>query len=83
MCSWCWGFRPAWLDLRAHLPQDVELMTWVGGLAPDSDQPMDTALRDQLQALRQAHAQVEPGRAESPAPTAHRIMDIIKTWIVD
>ncbi len=61
MCSWCWGFRPAWLDLRAHLPQDVELITWVGGLAPDSDQPMDPALRDQLQATWGRIAQKIPG----------------------
>ncbi len=61
MCSWCWGFRPTWLDLRARLPEDLELITWVGGLAPDSDQPMDPALREQLQVTWQRISQQIPG----------------------
>lgn len=40
MCSWCWGYRPAWDALRQALPEDVQQVNVVGGLAPDSDEPM-------------------------------------------
>ncbi|MEI6897826.1 MAG: DsbA family protein [Psychromonas sp.] len=43
MCSWCWGYRPTWLALqnalKATLP-DIEISYLLGGLAPDSEQPM-------------------------------------------
>ena len=61
MCSWCWGFRPAWQQLRANLPAEIELVSRVGGLAPDSDQPMDPALREQLQATWKRIMQQIPG----------------------
>lgn len=40
MCSWCWGFRPAWDALCAELPEGVRVRRIVGGLAPDTDSPM-------------------------------------------
>ena len=40
MCSWCWGYRPTWDALRQVLPEDVQQVNVVGGLAPDSDEPM-------------------------------------------
>jgi putative protein-disulfide isomerase len=40
MCSWCWGFQRSWQNLRAALPDNVSVVNVVGGLAPDSDQPM-------------------------------------------
>ncbi len=40
MCSWCWGFRKVWEQLRAALPSAVRVVNVVGGLAPDSDEPM-------------------------------------------
>lgn len=40
MCSWCWGYRPTWDALRQALPEDVQQVNVVGGLAPDSDEPM-------------------------------------------
>ncbi len=49
MCSWCWGFRPALQALRARLPADMGFERLLGGLAPDSDQPMPEAMREQLQ----------------------------------
>ena len=49
MCSWCWGFRPALDALLERLPSDLVLERLLGGLAPDSDQPMADALREQLQ----------------------------------
>jgi putative protein-disulfide isomerase len=43
MCSWCWGFRQAWDTLREALPAAVSVVNVVGGLAPDSEQPMPFA----------------------------------------
>jgi putative protein-disulfide isomerase len=40
MCSWCWGYRRVWDQLRSALPDVVTVVNVVGGLAPDSDQPM-------------------------------------------
>ncbi len=40
MCSWCWGYRPTWDALRLVLPEDIKVVNVVGGLAPDSDEPM-------------------------------------------
>ena len=40
MCSWCWGFRRAWDRLRLALPDSVRVINLLGGLAPDTNQPM-------------------------------------------
>lgn len=48
MCSWCWGYRPVSDKLIAALPESVRLMKIVGGLAPDSDQPMPVELQQKL-----------------------------------
>lgn len=49
MCSWCWGFRPALEALIAGLPQEIEVERLLGGLAPDSQEPMPSSMREQLQ----------------------------------
>lgn len=51
MCSWCWAFRPTWLQLRAQLPADLPVRRIVGGLAADSDVPMDPAMRAKLASI--------------------------------
>lgn len=40
MCSWCWGYRPAWDALQENLPCSIKVEYVAGGLAPDSDLPM-------------------------------------------
>jgi putative protein-disulfide isomerase len=40
MCSWCWGFRRSWDNLREALPAAITVVNVVGGLAKDSEQPM-------------------------------------------
>jgi len=40
MCSWCWGFRRSWDNLRNALPATVSVINVVGGLAQDSEDPM-------------------------------------------
>lgn len=40
MCSWCWGFHAALMEVKANLPRDIPLVYVMGGLARDSDEPM-------------------------------------------
>jgi putative protein-disulfide isomerase len=48
MCSWCWGYRPTWLKLKAALPNDVRVENLLGGLAPDSDEPMPAEMQQAI-----------------------------------
>jgi len=45
MCSWCWAFRPVWKAVQKQLPKSVQLRSVLGGLAPDSDQPMSAEMQ--------------------------------------
>jgi putative protein-disulfide isomerase len=49
MCSWCWGFSPCLDRLLASLPQKMQVRRLLGGLAPDSDEPMPEATRAYVQ----------------------------------
>lgn len=49
MCSWCWGFAPTWVRIREALPEDVRVEYVLGGLAPDTDDPMPAEMRRYLQ----------------------------------
>ena len=49
MCSWCWGFRPMLERLLADLPSHIQVRRLLGGLAPDTDQPMSHEMREWLQ----------------------------------
>ncbi len=49
MCSWCWGFRPTLERLRADLPNHIRVERLLGGLAPDTDEPMPQQMREWLQ----------------------------------
>ncbi len=48
MCSWCWGYRPTAELLFANLPENISRVNVLGGLAPDSDEPMSTELRHEI-----------------------------------
>lgn len=61
MCSWCWAFRPTWQQLRAQLPADLPVRRVVGGLAPDSDVPMEPAMRAKLHSVWQMIQARVPG----------------------
>jgi putative protein-disulfide isomerase len=41
MCSWCYGFKTTLQKLKTALPKDLEFIPVLGGLAPDSTQPMN------------------------------------------
>ncbi|MCB1755818.1 MAG: DsbA family protein [Gammaproteobacteria bacterium] len=61
MCSWCWAFRPVWEQVRARLPQDLPVEYLLGGLAPDSAEPMAEEMRQGLQQTWQKIQRVVPG----------------------
>lgn len=48
MCSWCWGFRPVWDRLQSGLKGEVAVKYVLGGLAPDTDQPMPHEMREAI-----------------------------------
>ena len=49
MCSWCWGFRPIWDQLKAELPSSVMVENVVGGLAADTDHLMPKDMQQAIQ----------------------------------
>jgi putative protein-disulfide isomerase len=49
MCSWCWAFAPVLKQLQEQLPDGVEFRRLLGGLAPDTDEPMSDELREMVQ----------------------------------
>ena len=56
MCSWCWGFRTVFKELLSELPSAVQIQYVMGGLAPDSDEPMPGETRDYVQSQWRAVA---------------------------
>lgn len=51
MCSWCWAFRPVFDDVVRALPEGVSVRHVMGGLAPDSDEPMPEPMQQHLQKI--------------------------------
>jgi putative protein-disulfide isomerase len=49
MCSWCYGWTPALDQVRSQLREGVSMELVMGGLAPDSDEPMDETTRGYVQ----------------------------------
>jgi putative protein-disulfide isomerase len=49
MCSWCYAFRPVWIQIQQQLPSSIRVQYILGGLAPDSDQPMPPETRAYIQ----------------------------------
>ncbi|WP_286237192.1 DsbA family protein [Neptuniibacter halophilus] len=47
MCSWCWAFRPSITALQQRYPETPWLYL-MGGLAPDSEEPMAEAMQAKL-----------------------------------
>ncbi|WP_225587458.1 DsbA family protein [Methylomonas fluvii] len=63
MCSWCWAFRPIWQEVVTRLPDNVVVKRILGGLAPDTDQPMPTEMQAKLKGIWQKIQQPVPGTA--------------------
>ncbi len=51
MCSWCWAFAPSWEKIQRELPTGLAVRTLLGGLAPDSAEPMPEPLQQHLQGI--------------------------------
>ena len=60
MCSWCWGFRAELLKLKQLLPDEIQFVSRVGGLAADSDEPMPESLQQEIQSAWKRIQQVIP-----------------------
>jgi putative protein-disulfide isomerase len=49
MCAWCYAFRPVFEALILKLPDQVEVIHLLGGLAIDTDEPMPDDMREFIQ----------------------------------
>ncbi len=61
MCSWCWGFRPTWQVIMERLDKDIHVQYLLGGLAPDTDDPMSQALQTTIHNTWKRIQQTIPG----------------------
>lgn len=61
MCSWCWGFEPVRKKLFDALDTSVNIKRFVGGLAPDSSDPMPLQMQTMLQNTWRKIEQTIPG----------------------
>lgn len=61
MCSWCWALRPQWQRLLQQLPREIRVVKLLGGLAPDTDEPMPAEMRERLQSTWRRIEQTVPG----------------------
>jgi len=48
MCSWCWGFRPVWQEIRQNLAVNIRVQYVLGGLAPDTNEIMAKAMQQDI-----------------------------------
>ena len=51
MCSWCWAFNPTLRAVEGRLPEGIRLVRVLGGLAPDTEEPMPAAMRERLEEI--------------------------------
>jgi len=61
MCSWCWAFRPTWLAIISQLSDQVDVVGVLGGLAPDTTQPMTKEMQIKLRNIWKTIQQQVPG----------------------
>ena len=61
MCSWCYAFNQSWTALQQDLSRDIEIVYLVGGLAPDTTEPMPLATQKMVQQAWQRIEQTVPG----------------------
>ena len=61
MCSWCWAFVPVWNTIKQNLPDNIEVQYLLGGLAPDSNEPMPNAMQVAISGYWKTIMQRVPG----------------------
>ena len=52
MCSWCWAYAPVWEKLKITIKNEyahsLRIRSLLGGLAPDTDEPMPEDMQQYL-----------------------------------
>ena len=61
MCSWCWGFSKTWSAIQSSLSDEISIQYVMGGLAPDSNEPMTDEMRDYIQTMWRKIERSVPG----------------------
>lgn len=61
MCSWCYAFVNSWSALQRALPAHVDAIYVLGGLAPDTTEPMPDAMRSMIQQTWRKIEKTVPG----------------------
>lgn len=61
MCSWCWAFAPTWAEIKQNLPEHIKVRYLLGGLAPDSNEPMPSAMQAAISGYWRTIMQKVPG----------------------
>ena len=61
MCSWCWSFSPVWRAVKKGLDDNIEIQYLLGGLAPDSHEPMPKDMQQSIRSTWQRIQQEVPG----------------------
>lgn len=49
MCSWCWAYKPVLEQIRQALKGQMVIVNVLGGLAPDTDEPMPQQQCEQIE----------------------------------
>ena len=60
MCSWCYAFSQSWAALQKDLPDDIGIVYLLGGLAPDTTEPMPISMQKNIQQAWQRIEQTVP-----------------------
>ncbi|WP_090288381.1 DsbA family protein [Nitrosomonas mobilis] len=61
MCSWCYAFSRSWTALQLALPKNIEIIHVLGGLAPDTSEPMPPSMQKHIQQAWRQIEQTVPG----------------------
>jgi putative protein-disulfide isomerase len=51
MCSWCYAFKKDYDKLKTKLPNNIEIINLVGGLAKDSNEDMPKDMQKKLESI--------------------------------
>ncbi len=61
MCSWCYAFENSWRRLQNRLPECIQVTCVLGGLAPDTDEPMPETMRVKIRQTWRKIEETVPG----------------------
>lgn len=61
MCSWCWAFVPTWTHIERALSGHMDIQYLLGGLAPDTDEPMPPSMQKAISGYWKTIEQRVPG----------------------